>query len=134
MGGMTIDTWPDKDLTETEHDFHDRAPTLWTLLHIAQIVSIRIRCNFPDIVLMGKTTIRCCCTQRELSPSPQQSDPLLVPLPVHSTHTTCQAMGAGSHLKKCTGSGRILHVPYTNHAQSGKEVKDRVCSTALQQQ
>ena len=53
MGGMTIDTWPNKDLTETEHDFHDRAPTLWTLLHIAQIVSIRIRCNSPDIVLMS---------------------------------------------------------------------------------
>ena len=35
------------------HDFHDREPTLWPLLHIAQIVSIRIRCNSPDIVLMG---------------------------------------------------------------------------------
>jgi hypothetical protein len=35
------------------HDFHDRAPTLTSLLHIAQIVPIRIRCNSPDIVLMG---------------------------------------------------------------------------------
>jgi hypothetical protein len=35
------------------HDFHDRAPTLLPLLHIAQIVSIRIRYNSPDIVLMG---------------------------------------------------------------------------------
>jgi hypothetical protein len=40
-------------MVTTAHVFHDRAPTLTPLLHIAQIVSIRIRCNSPDIVLMG---------------------------------------------------------------------------------